>query len=295
MMRTDIHLDAMLRRLGAAYYESLHGGASEADVTRALDTVEQHVREQPESPQTGVTPSSGLPQPHARRARRVRDVMTTTMVTVDQSTPYKEIARLLGENRISGVPVLSAGRRVVGMVTEADLLTDNEKRAWEQVAVPGQGLRQRWALTAEELMSSPAVTIGPDATIAGAARMMNALHLRRLAVVDEDGCLLGVVSRRDLLSVFLRPDSDVAADVRQIFDEMLPGGPGSVTVTVQDGVVVLSGPLGADRNQAAVAVAVRMAWGVDGVVEIIDQRGSSGAGTEPPAAARQASAPSESS
>jgi CBS domain-containing protein len=121
---------------------------------------------------------------------------------------------------------------------------------------------------------------------------MNDLHIRRLAVVDEDGCLLGIVSRRDLLSVFLRPDGDVAAEVREIFDEVLHAGPGGVTITVKDGIVVLTRPLGADRD--LVAFAIRLAWGVDGVVDIIDRRGDSVGGTEP-AAAHKASATSESS
>jgi CBS domain-containing protein len=229
-----------------------------------------------------------------RRTRRVRDVMTTAVVTVDEAASYKEIARLLAENRISGVPVLSAGRQVVGMVTEADLLAHEDRRAWEQAAVPGHGLRaqQDWALTAGKLMSSPPVTIHPDATIPGAARAMSAHHARRLPVVDSGGCLLGIVSRRDLLSVFLRPDSDVAADVREIFDEVLHIDPGTVTVTVQGGVVVLTGSLDTDRD--LVAVAIRLAWGIDGVVDIIDRRGTSGTGPQA-AAARPAPAASESS
>jgi CBS-domain-containing membrane protein len=294
MARADIHLDAMLRHLGAAYYDSLHGRASRADVNRALGTVEEHVHEQPAPVRPGVTPAAGA-QPHPGRwTRRVRDVMTTAVVTVDEAASYKEIARLLAGNRISGVPVLATGRQVVGMVTEADLLAHEDRRAWEQVAVPGHGLRaqQDWALTAGRLMSSPAVTIHPDATIAGAARAMSAHHARRLPVVDEAGCLLGIVSRRDLLSVFLRPDGDVAADVREILGEVLHIGPGTVTVTAQDGVVVLSGPMDTDRD--LVAVAIRLAWGVDGVVDIIDRRGTSGTGPQA-AAGRPAPAAPESS
>jgi CBS-domain-containing membrane protein len=280
MSGTDIHLDAMLRHLGAVYYESRHGKASPADVNRALDTVEEHLRDQPGQSAPGAAADAGPPRPQPKRwARRVRDVMTTAVVTVDQPTPYKEIARLLAENRVSGFPVLSAERHVAGVVTEANLLAEEERRAWERMAIPGHGLQpqQRWGLTAGELMSSPAITIGPDAAIAGAARAMNDRHVRRLPVVDEDGRLLGIVSRRDLLSVFLRPDGDVAAEVREVFREMLPADPGIVTVTVQDGVVVLTGPPGADRD--LVAIAIRLAWGVDGVVDIIDRRGAPSATT----------------
>jgi CBS domain-containing protein len=296
MTRTDIHLDAMLRHLGAAYYEARHGRAPRADVSRALDMVDEHVRRTsgPSQPDVHPLPPGPPPLQSRRLARRVRDVMTTTVVTVGPLTPYKEIATVLAENRISGVPVLSAEGGVAGMVTEADLLADEEERAWERVSVSGPALRpqRHWALTAAELMSSPAVTIGPDATIHAAARTMNALHLRRLPVVGSDGCLLGVVSRRDLLSVFLRPDDEVATEIREIFDEVLHAAPGAVMVTVTDGVVVLTGPRGDDRELAAVAI--RLAWGVDGVVDIIDRRGAPGGGRQP-AADPGACAPSKSS
>src|SRR5215468_2865300 len=123
MSRNDAHLDAMLRHLGAAYYDSLHGRAAQADVARALDSVASHLGE--EFP--GHTPAAGQHAPgsrhhHGRWHSRVRDVMTTSVVTVDRITPYKEIARMLTEHRISGVPVLTMGRHVAGVVSEGDLL-----------------------------------------------------------------------------------------------------------------------------------------------------------------------------
>src|SRR6516225_3375231 len=124
MTRADTHLDAMLRHLGAAYYESLHGRAARSDVARALDTVEEHLGEQgPPAPKA----------PHHRElrkrrwARRVSDVMTTAVVTVDRITPYQDIDRLLTEHRISGLPVLKMGREVAGVVTEADLLAAEDE------------------------------------------------------------------------------------------------------------------------------------------------------------------------
>jgi hypothetical protein len=129
MARTDIHLDAMLRHLGAAYaayYESLHGRATRADVARALGAVEEHLHEQaqhhPARAARGHPPVPDGPRRPGGWARSVRDVMTTSVVTVDRITPYKEIARLLAEHRISGLPVLKMGRQVVGVVTEADLI-----------------------------------------------------------------------------------------------------------------------------------------------------------------------------
>jgi CBS domain-containing protein len=296
MPRTDIHLDAMLRHLGAAYYESLHGRATRSDVTRALDTVEDHLKEHadrapaapaPPAPPAPREPASqerdGHPQ-HRRWARRVRDVMTTTVVSVDRITPYKEIARLLTEHRISGVPVLTMGRHVAGVVTEADLLAVEDKAARRSRAASASGQRL-WglgrrhpaapALVAGDLMTSPAVTIHPDATIPAAARVMNASHLRRLPVVDPEGKLIGIVSRRDLLSVFLRPDSQIAEDARAVLDDILLAEPGNASVTVRNGVVVLTGtlPLADDRHTDLVPVAIRLLWDIDGVVDVVNHLG----------------------
>src|SRR5215472_16801803 len=288
MARTDIHLDAMLRHLGAAYYESLHGRATRADVTRALTTVEEQLGEVGHRPPSGRHPAHGhgTEQHRDRRqhpqgwSRRVRDVMTTSVVTVDRITPYKEIARLLAEHRISGLPVLRMGRHVVGVVTEADLLDaqaktarrlrSSSRRAWWP---RGQ---QHPPLTAGELMTAPAITVGPDVTIPAAARMMSTHHVRRLPVVDEDGTLIGVVSRRDLLSVFLRPDEDITADIRSVLGDILLARPDDVDVRVRNGVVTLAGSLqpAAGDHIELIPLAIKLMWDVDGVVDIVDQLGT---------------------
>ena len=293
MPRTDIHLDAMLRHLGAAYYESLHGRATRSDVTRALDTVEEHLGEPGKTPEPEPLPvprEHGAPaaetarkQPHHHRwARRVRDVMTTNVVGVDRITPYKEIARLLAQHRISGVPVLTMGRHVAGVVSEADLLAveDKQARRARAAGAAGQrlwrrGRRQPAALVAGDLMTSPPVTIHPDATIPAAARVMNASHVRRLPVVDPDGKLIGIVSRRDLLSVFLRPDSQIAEDAREVLDEILLAEPGDATVSVRNGVVTLTGTLKSAEGQHTdlVPVAIRLLWDIDGVVDVVNRIG----------------------
>jgi len=297
MTRSDVHLDAMLRHLGAAYYDSLHGRAARSDVTRALDTVEEHLKERPVSQQGQLAGEStghrlphmpakndGEPAHHRRYARRVRDVMTTNVITVDRITPYKEIARLLTEHRISGVPVLTMGRHVAGVVTEADLLAveDRPARRARADVVAGQrrwlrrGTRQP-ALVAGDLMTSPAITIHPDATIPGAARVMNASHVRRLPVVDEDGKLMGIVSRRDLLSVFLRPDSEIEEDARAVLDEIVLADPGETRVLVRNGVVTLTGTLTPAEGRQAdlLPVAIRLLWDVDGVVDVMNRLGES--------------------
>jgi CBS domain-containing protein len=296
MPRTDIHLDAMLRHLGAAYYESLHGRATRADVIRAMDTVEEHLSEQAARAASGRpagirrAPHDHLADtdgPHPRGwARQVQDVMTTSVVTVDRITPYKEIAHLLAEHRISGLPVLKMGRVVVGVVTEADLLASQAHTA-RRLHSGGRPAWLAWrargadrpALTAGELMTSPAITIGPDATLPAAARLMTAHHLRMLPVVDAEGKLTGVVSRRDLISVFLRPDEDIAADVRRVLDDFLLAEPGEADVTVHNGVVTLTGTLtpAAGEHSDLIPVAIRLMWDVDGVVDIVHQPSGAGA------------------
>lgn len=294
MARTDIHLDALLRHLGAAYYESLHGRASEADVTRALDTVAEHMAEQ-DGPSVVRTPGPArraVRDRHAGQAtrvggwsRRVSDVMATSVVTVDRATPYKEIARLLTEHRISGMPVLKMGREVAGVVTEADLLaaqsrTAQRLRAASRLRLGGRRspLSRRGphpALTAGELMTAPAITVGPHVTVPAAGRLMSDHRVRLLPVVDEHGRLLGVVSRRDLLSVFLRPDEDIVADIRKVLGEILLAEPWEAEVTVQNGIVTLTGTLdpATGAHGDLIPVAIRLMWDVDGVVDIVDRLG----------------------
>jgi CBS domain-containing protein len=207
--------------------------------------------------------------------------MATSVVTVDRATSYKEIARLLAEHQISGLPVLKMGREVAGVVTEADLLAAESKTA-HQMRSPGRPgflsrARRHPAFTAGELMTAPAITIGPNVTVHTAGRLMSTRHVRLLPVTDERGKLIGVVSRRDLLAVFLRPDQDIAGDVRQVLNEILLAEPGEADVTVRDGIVTLTG--GLDPTTGAhgdlIPVAIRLMWDVDGVVDIIDRLGQS--------------------
>jgi len=277
MTHSDAHLDSMLRHLGAAYYESLHGRAARSDVARALDTVEEHLGEQ----------GSPAKAPHhqelrkRRWARRVSDVMTTTVVTVDRITPYQDIDRLLTKHRISGVPVLKMGREVVGVVSETDLLAaEDETRRQARMA---GSMGRRWhlrkqpqaQLTAGALMTSPAITIGPDATIPGAARLMNTHHITRLPVVDAKGKLIGIIGRRDLLSVFLRPDAEIAHDARQVLDELPLADPKAVIAEVRHGVVILTGLMQPESGhvQDLMPLALRLIWDIDGVVDVVNRLG----------------------
>jgi CBS domain-containing protein len=278
MTHSDAHLDAVLRHLGAAYYESLHGRAARSDVARALDTVEEHFGEQGPPP-----PKAPYRQDLRKRrwARRVSDVMTTTVVTVDRITPYQEIDRQLTKHRISGVPVLKMGREVVGVVSETDLLAaEDETRRQARMA---DSMGRRWhlrkqphvRLTADALMTSPAITIGPDATIPGAARLMNTHHISRLPVIDEKGKLIGIIGRRDLLSVFLRPDAEIAHDARQVLDELPLADPKEIIAEVKHGVVILTGLMRpeSDHEQDLMPLALRLIWDIDGVVDVVNRLG----------------------
>ena len=282
MSQKDVHLDAMLRHLGAAYYDSLHGRATPPDVARAVNQVASELGEQaevrhvPPHPRAGETrePHHGPAKHHGRWHSRVRDVMTTDIIAVDRITPFKQIAWQLVQHQINGVPVLSLGRHVAGVVTEGDLIAARDKHAGERkrwTGTPRYGTdRSRYdRLTAEQLMTAPAITIHPDTAIAGAARLMSDHHVKLLPVVDQDGRIVGIVSRRDLLSVFLVADSEIARQVRELIKETAPGEPGAIKVEVHSGIVTLSGQP-EEQLRSQVAAAIDLAWDIDGVVDIID-------------------------
>ena len=123
-------------------------------------------------------------------------------------------------------------------------------------------------------MTAPPVTIRPDATISAATRVMTAHHVTSLPVTGAARQLIGIVSRRDLLSVFLRPDADISHDVRLVLDEIPLADPREIIVTVRHGVVALVGitrsaPPGPGRPQDPMSAALRLIWEIDGVVEVV--------------------------
>ncbi|MFI8986147.1 CBS domain-containing protein [Streptomyces antimycoticus] len=199
----------------------------------------------------------------------VSDVMTRTVVAVGRDAPFKEMVQTLRQWRVSAMPVLEGEGRVIGVVSEADLLPKEELRdsdpdRFEQLRrLPD--LAKARAVTAEELMSSPAVSVHTDATLAEAARIMAVRGVKRLPVVDAEGMLLGIVSRADLLKVFLRPDEDIEEEVRRTVVAYLFPGDSGIHVGVDEGVVTLSGQL---RDTAPIPVAARLARAVEGVVDV---------------------------
>ncbi|MFI6463089.1 CBS domain-containing protein [Streptomyces sp. NPDC050538] len=196
----------------------------------------------------------------------VSDVMTHTAVAIGSEAPFKEIVELLDQWKVSAVPVLAGEGRVVGVVSEADLLAKEEFR--DDADGPSDrdpGRRAKaGAVTAGKLMSSPAVTVHANASVAEAARIMARRHVKRLPVVDAVGMLQGVVSRSDLLKVFLRPDGEIAEDVRHQVLGRLPVTE-SLTVSVTEGVVTLGGAL---PDRSLVPVLARAVRAVEGVVDV---------------------------
>ncbi|MFE5806094.1 CBS domain-containing protein [Streptomyces sp. NPDC056491] len=189
-----------------------------------------------------------------KHLRTVDDVMTHAAVSIDRGTAFKDIVEALRMWNVSALPVLSEEGLVIGVVSEADLLPRE------------QGAGTAGVTTAEQLMTRPAVTVTMDAAIPAAARLMARSHLKRLPVVDGDGRLTGVVSRGDLLKVYLRPDADIAAEIREmIVRQLVPRGSVEVHVHVANGVVYLNGSL---PEPALEDTVVRAVGTVPGVVDV---------------------------
>jgi CBS domain-containing protein len=199
--------------------------------------------------------------------------MTREVVAVRGPTPFKELVRLLNEHRVTAVPVLDdAGRLVVGVVSESDLalkevapLREAHTPVFETAQHRGERAKAG-SLTAAELMTAPAVTVGPEELVATAARRMYDRRVKRLPVVDHRGALVGIVTRTDLLKVFLRSDDELRFDVLDhVSGDLLRLPPGTVEVEVGDGVVRLTGRV---RRRSQALAMEKLTGAVDGVVAV---------------------------
>ncbi|MFI6931575.1 CBS domain-containing protein [Streptomyces sp. NPDC050287] len=211
---------------------------------------------------------------------KIGSVMTTDVVRTEYGTPFKEVARLLADHRISGLPVVDEDEHVIGVISETDLMMhqaqapdpyEPNRRFRFTALTPGAKRRaaKGKARTAGQLMSEPPVTVHADDSIVEAARVMAGRHVERLPVLDEEERLVGIVTRRDLLQVFLRPDAEIR---REVIEEVLVRGlllaPRSVDVLVTEGVVTLHGDM---EHRSETEIAVSMARRIDGVVDVVDQ------------------------
>ncbi|MFE9774573.1 CBS domain-containing protein [Streptomyces sp. NPDC005931] len=200
----------------------------------------------------------------------VSDVMTRAVAAVGRGACFKEIVRLLQDRKVSALPVVTDAGRVIGVVSEADLLPKEEFRDSDPDRYTQlrrlSDLAKAGGLTAEELMTSPAVTVRADVTLAEAARLMSRSRVKRLPVVDEDGILEGIVSRADLLRVFLRDDEEIAEEVRrEVVAHLFPAPGSAVRVEVDEGVVRLVGQV---RDTSLIPAAARLIRAVEGVVDV---------------------------
>jgi CBS domain-containing protein len=186
---------------------------------------------------------------------RVQDVMTIEVVVAHPTTPVKQVADLLAGHGLSALPVIDGQGRVLGVVSETDLFGDSQRPAGGPAAT-----------TAGEVMTSPAVTVSPHATLTEAARRMQADGLKRLPVVAASGRLIGIVSRADLLRPLVRPDEHISRDVEELLERKLLVAAG-VEVEVRDGIVTLTGQL---ERRSLISILVGLADGIEGVVRVED-------------------------
>ncbi|KQX46242.1 MULTISPECIES: CBS domain-containing protein [unclassified Streptomyces] len=181
---------------------------------------------------------------------KVGGLMTDNVLSAVPATSFREVAKMLAEHDISGVPVVDDDDHVVGVVSESDLLARHE-------------------LTVRDLMTTPAVTVHAEETVADAARLMVRRGVERLPVVDEEERLVGIVTRRDLLCVYLRPDSEIRRRIREdVLSDVIELPADAVDVHVLDGVVTLGGRL---RRRSQALMLVGLAEHVDGVVAVVDR------------------------
>lgn len=208
-----------------------------------------------------------------RRRATVDDVMTRNVVTVGPGTPFKQIVHLVTEHKIRSVPVVADNGLVLGLVSVTDLLRKEEYRAeprppWYRRMWHRSEAAKAEGRTAAEVMTTPVVTTRPDALVVEAAKTLAANHVTRLVVVDEHGRIAGIVGRGDMLRVFLRTDEEIReATLREIVPYAIWTDPHEIDVSVRDGVVTLSGRV---ERKSYLPIVVSLVWGVDGVVDVVD-------------------------
>jgi CBS-domain-containing membrane protein len=206
----------------------------------------------------------------AVKVTTVKNVMSSSVVAVRENADFKAMVTAMRSRRISAFPVIDSFSRVLGVVSEADLLLKETVPALPQGAI-----RLAWRLkdrskaagvTAAEVMTKPAVTIDEDAPVAAAARLMQSRKVKRLPVVDDNGRLRGIITRTDVLSVFERPDTEIWDEV---IKEVIVGefglDPELFVVTVASGIVTVTGSVERRADALGLLATIRHLEGVIGV------------------------------
>jgi len=213
---------------------------------------------------------------------KVAEIMTGDVITVQPRTSLKEVAAILAERRISGVPVVEEDGKIVGVVSEADILfkergPSERKGIFAVFTDPDYGMAGQLKLearTAGEAMTAPAQTIAPWRQVWSAAVQMLDQGVNRLPVVDSEGRLVGIVTRADLVRAFVRPDAEIEREIREevLEQALLLEQPAAVTIAVDEGKVTLSGTLPRRNDAELVATLVARIPGVIEVESSIDWR-----------------------
>jgi CBS domain-containing protein len=203
---------------------------------------------------------------------KVRDIMTTDPVKVTADTRLREAARLMVRHRVSGLPVVDEGGKLIGILSEGDFIRREAGRDRPHGvslldAVFGEGeLQPVGAETVAEIMTRSVVTITPEATVGEAARVMGRRNVKRLPVVDLEGELIGIVSRADVVGAFTKPDDVIQDEVREdLVRRLLFLDPELVEVSVSDGVVTLEGEL---ENRTEAHLLEELSRRIAGVVRV---------------------------
>ena len=199
---------------------------------------------------------------------RVDEVMTSKLVTVEPDDSLRHAAELMAEHRVSGLPVVAAGR-LVGVLTESDFLTlttGQGRRSWIDI-VFGRRETVEGATAVGDMMTPDPVTVAPDRRLRDAARIMIDADVKRLPVVAEDGTLLGIISRADVMKSYVRSDERIAEEILDALHEYIVRG---VEVQVVDGVVTLEGTV---ALRTGVRLAEELVRRVDGVVSVTNHLG----------------------
>ena len=268
-MSSDTDISAMRIRQEAAASTPLHEGPTAERYESALHRYVTAVAAEEPQDQAGTIVFSA-----AFAAWTVADVMSRGVLSAHEDAPFKQIADVLHQNRISALPVTDAERRVLGVVTVSDVLarmTGAGEAAARGHRTPGRAAerRKRHAMTARELMTSPAITVAPTATVETAARLAARSRVRSLPVADADGKLVGIVTRSDLIKVFLRDDEEIRHDVEQdVIGESWHADTGQANAKVSNGIVTLSGQVPTARAARRLVHAAHL---VVGVVDVKDE------------------------
>lgn len=201
----------------------------------------------------------------------VGDVMTREVVAVTADTGFRQIADLLVSRRLSAVPVIDAEGVILGVVSEADLLLKLEyadRLPHHPLATRRTRVTRRKAGSerAMDLMTAPAISVGPEVSVSHAARMLEAARVKRLPVVDEQRRIVGIVSRRDLVRTYVRTDAQLQTSVREMLNALWID-PATVTAECATGIVRLTGHV--DRRSTADMIA-NVIRSMAGVVDVVN-------------------------